>query len=93
MLFGHCIGGGRSGNLGGGVIFEYIIRNTCLFKEKVFASIGNVNKGRPMIMGHFGHTYLMSDVFYTIPIRLVQCLLRYLPTPKSDVLYERSLIR
>ena len=44
-------------------------------------------------MGHFGHTYLpMSDVFYTMPITLVQFLLRYLPTPKSDVLYERSLI-
>ena len=44
-------------------------------------------------MGHFGHTYLpMSDVFYTMPITLVRFLLRYLPTPKSDVLYERSLI-
>ena len=43
-------------------------------------------------MGHFGHTYLpMSDVFYTMPITLVRFLLRYLPTPKSDVLYERSL--
>jgi hypothetical protein len=43
-------------------------------------------------MGHFGNTYLpMSDVFYTMPITLVQFLLRYLPTPKSDVLYERSL--
>ena len=43
-------------------------------------------------MGHFGHTYLpMSDVFYTMPIPLVRFLLRYLPTPKSDVLYERSL--
>ena len=45
-----------------------------------------------MIMGHFGHTYLpMSDVFYTMPIPLVQFLLRYLPTHKLDVLYERSL--
>ena len=36
-------------------------------------------------MGHFGHTYLpMSDFFYTMPIT-------YLLTPKSDVLYERSL--
>ena len=27
---------------------------------------GNVHKGRPTIMGYFGHTYLpMSDVFYT----------------------------
>ena len=52
----------------------------------------NVNKRRPTIMGHFGHTYLpMSDVFYTMPITLVRFLLRYLPTPKSDVLYERSL--
>ena len=42
-------------------------------------------------MGHCGHTYLpMSDVFYTMPITLVRFLLRYLPTPKSDVLYERS---
>ena len=55
--------------------------------------LGNVHKGRPTIMGHFGHTYLpMSDVFYTMPITLVRFLLRYLPTPKSDVLYERSLI-
>ena len=46
-----------------------------------------------MIMGHFGHTYLpMSDVFYTMPIPLVQFLLRYLPTLKLDVLYQRSLI-
>ena len=45
-------------------------------------------------MGHFGHTYLpMSDVFYTMPITLVRFLLRYLPTPKSDVLYERSKMR
>ena len=52
---------------------------------------GNVHKGRPTIMGHFGHTYLpMSHVFYIMPITLVQFLLRYLPTPKSDVLYERS---
>ena len=30
---------------------------------------GNVHKGRPTILGHFGHTYLpMSDVFYTMPI-------------------------
>ena len=44
-------------------------------------------------MGHFGHTYLpMSNVFYTMPITLVRFLLIYLPTPKSDVLYERSLI-
>ena len=42
-------------------------------------------------MGHFGHTYLpMSDVSYTMPITLVRFLLRYLPTPKSDVLYESS---
>ena len=42
-------------------------------------------------MGHFGHTYLpMSDVFYTMPIPLVQFLLRYLPTLTSDVLYEHS---
>ena len=38
-------------------------------------------------------TYLpMSDVFSTMPITLVQFLLRYLPTPKSDVLYECSLM-
>ena len=44
-------------------------------------------------MGHFGHTYLpMSNVFYTTPITLVQFLLRYLPTLKLDVLYQRSLI-
>ena len=43
-------------------------------------------------MGNFGHTYLpMSDVFYTMPIALVRFLLRYLPTPKLDVLYEHSL--
>ena len=43
-------------------------------------------------MGHFGHTYLpMSDVFYTMPITLVRFLLRYLPTPKFDILYESSL--
>ena len=43
-------------------------------------------------MGHFRHTYLsMSNVFYTMPITLVRFLLRYLPTPKLDVLYERSL--
>ena len=42
-------------------------------------------------MGHFGHTYLpMSNVFYTTPITLVLFMLRYLPTPKSDVLNERS---
>ena len=42
-------------------------------------------------MGHFGHTYLpMSYVFYTMPITLVRFLLRYLPTPKSDVLNECS---
>ena len=35
----------------------------------------------------------MSDVFYTMPITLVPFLLRYLPTPKSDVLYERSLMQ
>ena len=44
-------------------------------------------------MGHFGYTYLpMSYVFYTMPITLVQFLLRYLPTPKSDIIYERSLM-
>ena len=44
-------------------------------------------------MGHFGHTDLpMSNVFYTTPITLVQFLLRYLPTLKLDVLYQRSLI-
>ena len=54
---------------------------------------GNVHKGRPTIMGHFGHTYLpISDVFYTMPITLVRFLLRYLPTPKLDVLYEGSLM-
>ena len=63
-----------------------------LFTYYVDKAKGNVHKGRPMIMGHFGHTYLpMSDVFYTMPITLVRFLLRYLPTPKSDVLYERSL--
>ena len=42
-------------------------------------------------MGHFGPTYLpMSDVLYTMPITLVRFLLRYLPTPKLDVLYEHS---
>ena len=52
---------------------------------------GNVHKGRPTIMGYFGPTYLpMSYVFYTWPITIVRFLLRYLPTPKSDVLYERS---
>ena len=57
-------------------------------------SLGNIHKGRPTIMGHFGHTYLpMSGVFYTMPITLVRFLLRYLPTPKSDVLYERSKMR
>ena len=57
-------------------------------------SFGNVHKGRPTVLGHFGHTYLpMSHVFYTIPISVVLFLLIYLPTPKSDVLYERSLIR
>ena len=62
-----------------------VISNTNSFK------IGNVHKGCPTIMGNFGHTYLpMSDVFYTMPITLVRFLLRYLPTPKSDVLYERS---
>ena len=35
-------------------------------------SLGNVHKGRPTIMGHFGHTYLpMSYIFYTMPITLV----------------------
>ena len=54
----------------------------------------NFHKGRPTIMGHFGHTYLpMSYAFYTMPITLVRFLLRYLPTPKSDVLYERSLLK
>jgi hypothetical protein len=54
--------------------------------------LGNIHKGRPTILGHFGHTYLpISDVFYTVPITLVRILMRYLPTPKSDVLYERSL--
>ena len=44
-------------------------------------------------MGHFGHTDLtLSDLFYTMPITLVQFLLRYLPTLKLDVLYQRSLI-
>ena len=53
---------------------------------------GNVHKGRPTIMDHFGHTYLpMSYVFYSKPITLVRFLLRYLPTPKSDVHFERSL--
>ena len=52
----------------------------------------NLHKGRPTILAHFGHTYLpMSDVFYTMPITLVRFFLRYLPTPKSDVPYERSL--
>ena len=32
----------------------------------------------------------MSNVFYTMPITLVQFLMGYLPTPKSDFLYERS---
>ena len=31
--------------------------------------LGNVHKGRPTILGHFGPTYLpMSHVFYTMPI-------------------------
>ena len=56
--------------------------------------LGNVHKGRPKILGHFGHTYLpMSNVFYTMPIILGPFLLRYLPTPKSDVLYECSLMQ
>ena len=60
--------------------------------KEIEFSQGNVHKGRPTIMGHFGRTYLpMSDVFYTMPITLVRFLLRYLPTPKLDVLYERSL--
>ena len=54
--------------------------------------LGNVHKGCPTIMGNFGHTYIpMSDVFYTMPITLVRFLLRYLPTPKFDILYESSL--
>ena len=35
----------------------------------------------------------MSDVFYTMSITLVRFLLRYLPTPKSGVLIECSLIK
>ena len=55
------------------------------------SELGNVHKGRPTILGHFGHTYLpMSYVFYTMPITLVRFLLRYLPTPQLDVPYERS---
>ena len=50
-------------------------KETCLLEIQI--SLGNVHKGRPTIMGHFGHTYLpMSDFFYTMPITLVQ----YLPT-------------
>ena len=48
-----------------------------------------------MIMGHFGPTYLRPThvpCFNTMPITLVQFLLRYLPTLKLDVLYQRSLI-
>ena len=48
-------------------------------------------------MGHVGHTYLVylpiSDNFYTMSINLVQFLLRYLPTLKSEVLYEHSLTK
>ena len=45
-----------------------------------------------MILDDFGNTYLpMSGVFYTMPITLVRFLLRYLPTPKLDILYGRSL--
>ena len=55
--------------------------------------LGNVHKGRPTIMGHFGHTYLhMSHVFYIMPITLFRFFLRYVPTPKLDVLYESSLV-
>ena len=37
-------------------------------------------------------TYLpMPDFFYTMPINFDRFLLRYLPTPKQDVLYGRSL--
>ena len=44
---------------------------TCLLEIQI--SLGNVHKGRPTIMDHFGHTYLtMSDVFYTMPIAFVQ---------------------
>ena len=43
-------------------------------------------------MGHFGHTFLpMPNVFYPMPITSVRFLLRYLPTPKLDALYESSL--
>ena len=40
-------------------------------KDILCGGLGNVHKGRPTIMGHFGHTYLpMSDIFYTMPIYL-----------------------
>ena len=42
-----------------------------LWKIFCVVDLGNVHKGRPTIIGHFGHTYLpMSDVFYTMPIYL-----------------------
>ena len=50
-------------------------------------SKGNVHKGRPTIMGHFGHTYLpMPYVFYTMPITLVWLLLipTYLPQNRTS---------
>ena len=65
---------------------KYYIPAIIIKKRQKISTIGNVHKGRPTIMGHFGNTYLpMSDVFYTMPIALVRFLLRYLLTPKSDV--------
>ena len=73
-------------------IFAWIINWYFLnFTSIYFFIQGNVHKGRPTILGHFGHTYLpISYVFCTMPIVLVRFLLGYLLTPKSDVLYGRS---
>ena len=55
-------------------------------------NLGNVHKGRPTIFGHFGHTYLpMSDFSILCLFTYVRFLLRYLPTPKADILYGLSL--
>ena len=82
----------RAGSSG----FQYALeRQGAIFQRYVSRipnTLENVYKGRPMIMGHFRHTYRpISHVFYTVPITLVRFLQRYLPTPKSDVLYESSV--
>ena len=47
--------------------FHYFAMGPSLYYE------GNVHKGRPTIMGHFGHTYLPNPS----PIFSILCLLRY----------------